>query len=197
MRRRVLAAVGIGVLALSGCSVATDSMQAAVSDQFTISQGEVDTQVGEVLTGLDRAPGQPPAGLALAVTQRLVQDALAQSRAAQDNLVVTPAEVEQGMTQLAANNGGQAALDQAALQAGIPKSALATTIRTQLLVAKIGQKLDPAGEATAQQAAAAAELAAYSDTIDVRVAPRYGTWNDKSLSIEPGSSVASPAPSAS
>ena len=53
MRRRVLAAVGIGVLALSGCSVGADSMQAAASDEFTISQAQVETQVGEVLTGLE------------------------------------------------------------------------------------------------------------------------------------------------
>ena len=197
MRRRVLAAVGIGVLALSGCSVGADSMQAAASDEFTISQAQVETQVGEVLTGLEQPPGEPPAGLALAVTQRLVQDALSEAKAAEVGVAVTQAEIEQGISELAANNGGQAALEQAALQAGIPKSALGATIRTQLLLAKIGQQLAAGGDQTAQQAAATAELSAFSEAIDVRVSPRYGTWDDASLSITPGSTVSSPAPAAS
>lgn len=196
MRRRVLVPLAVGVLALSGCATTAQSMQAAVSDEFRISQGEVDAQVTAVLTGLGQPTGEQPDGLATAVTQRLVQGALSEAKASDLGIALTPAQVQQGVDDLAEQNGGQEALESAALQAGIPASELNEVVRTQLLVAAIGRKLASGSDATAQQTAAAAELAKYSEAIDVQVAPRYGTWDDTSLSIVPGSTVSSPAPSA-
>ena len=196
MRRRVLAAAA-GVLALSGCSATADSMQAAVSDEFTVSQAQVADQVSDVLTGLGRPSGQPPAGLATQVTQRLVQDGLAAAKADDLGITLSQGEVERGVSDLTASAGGQQALDTAALQAGIPVDRIVDTVRTQLLFAKIGQQLVGGSDTTAQQSAAAAELSSYSDAIDIRVAPRYGTWDDATLTITAGSSVVSPAPSAS
>ena len=51
--------------------------------------------------------------------------------------------MQQGLEQLATENGGQEALNNLALQSGIPISGLEGTVRTNLLVTAIGEKLSP------------------------------------------------------
>jgi hypothetical protein len=128
--------------------------------------------------------GDPPADLALATTQRLVQDALAGAAAEDLGIEVTKGDVEDGLVALAEQNGGQEALEQAALQAGIPPESLEDFVRTNLRFQEIGATLGATGD---PQAA----LAEYSDRIDLQVAPRYGTWDATQLVIVPGSSVVS------
>lgn len=193
MGRRVIAALGLGVLALAGCSPVA-SGEAAFSDEFRVSQSDVDAEVGLVLAALGQPTGQPPEGLAAATTQRLVQDALFAAKAAELGVEVTQGQVESGLEELAAQNGGQEALDQAALQAGIAPASVEDFVRTSLLFTGIGTALEPGGDAVAQRDVARAALAEYSESIDVQVAPRYGTWDDAQLSIVSGSSVVSPAP---
>jgi hypothetical protein len=161
MGRRVIAALGLGVLALAGCSPVA-SGEAAVSDEFRVSQSDV--------------------------------DALFAAKAAELGVEVTQGQVESGLEELAAQNGGREALDQAALQAGIAPASVEDFVRTSLLFTGIGTTLEPGGDAVAQRDVARAALAEYSESIDVQVAPRYGTWDDAQLSIVPGSSVVSPAP---
>ena len=95
--------------------------------------------------------------------------------------------------QLATENGGQDALNDLALQSGIPISGLEATVRTNLLVTAIGEKLNPSGDAQAKGESTRVALSEYSAAIDVEVAPRYGTWDDAQLSIVPGSSVTTPS----
>jgi hypothetical protein len=190
-RVRAGAALGLAVLALTGCSV-RDAGQAAVSDEFTISQADVDSQVRDVLAQVDEPPGAPPAGLALATTQRLVQDALFLAKAQQLGLGLTATEIEQARAELAAEYGGEEGLVQAAAQAGIPEQALDDFVRSNQLFTLISAEVSPGADPTAQQEAGRAELASYSEEIGVRVAPRYGTWNPLTLQIEPGSPVVAP-----
>jgi parvulin-like peptidyl-prolyl isomerase len=180
------------MLLLSGCS-AVGSGQAAISEEFQVSQADVDAEVRAALEGLGQPPGEPPSGWALATTQRLVRDALVQAKAADLGVQVTQAEIEQGVAGFAASYGGLEALEQAALQSGIPVEALDDFVRSALLVEEIGQVLEPSADAAAQQAATSAELAEYSDEIGLEVSPRYGTWNSETLEIVPGSTVAEPA----
>lgn len=177
-RRALLVALGAGVLALSGCST-VDSGQAAVSDAFRISQATVDAQASEVSRGLNEPPSQPPAGLATAITQRLVQNALLQEKADELGLSLTSAQLEQGMAALTQAQGGHDQLIQAALQAGIPESALADVVRTNLIVEQLSQ-----GDVGATE-----QIAALSEALHVEVSPRYGSWDDTTLSILPGSPV--------
>lgn len=195
--RRTAIALSCGVLALAGCSadgsgqsVVLDSGQAAVSSEFRIAQSEVADDVALVLSALGQPPGEPPAGLASATAQRLVQGRLIEGFAATKGIELTRTQVEQRLEQLASENGGQEALNELALQSGIPVEALEATVRTNLLVAAIGQELDAAGDAQAQAEATRVALSEYSDAIDIQVSPRYGTWDDAQLSIVPGSSVA-------
>ena len=69
--RRTAIALGVGVMVLAGCStngsaqsVAIDSGQAAVSDDFRIAQSEVADDVSQVLSDQGQPPGEPPPGLA-------------------------------------------------------------------------------------------------------------------------------------
>jgi hypothetical protein len=198
--RRTAIALGCGVLVLAGCStdgaapsVRIDSGQAAVSSEFRIAQSEVAEQISQVLSGLGQPTGEPPAGWASATTERLVQAELIESYAATRGIELTRTQVEQGLEQLATENGGRQALDSLALQNGIPISGLERTVRTQLLVTAIGEKLNPSGDPQANEAATLAALSEFSDAIDVEVAPRYGTWDDAKLRITPGSSVTTPS----
>ncbi len=198
--RRTAIALSCGVMVLAGCStngsaqsVAIDSGQAAVSQDFRIAQSEVADDVSQVLADQGLPPGAPPAGLAGATAQRLVQTRLIESYAALNGVELTRTQVEQGLEQLATENGGQDALNNLALQSGIPIRGLEDTVRTNLLVTAIGEKLNPSGDAQAKGEATRVALSEYSDAIDVEVSPRYGTWDDAQLAIVPGSSVTEPS----
>lgn len=188
---RRLAALALGTLVLAGCST-MGAGQAATSDVFAIPQSDVDAEVRSVLTALGQPPGEPPVGLALATTQRMVQDALFRAHAAELGVGVTATEVDEALAELAEQNGGQEALEATALQSGIPAYAIEDFVRTNLLFTAIAEVLGP-DDAAAREAAARQSLAAYSDRIDLQVAPRYGVWDDLNLQIVPGSPVASPA----
>ena len=186
-RAALVLATGLTAVTLSGCS-AVDTGQAAVSDTFRISQATVEGQVREVLTGLDQPPGTPPDGLASAVTQRLVQKELIASKAIEMDVAVTPAEIEAAEAQLASANGGEEALLQAALQAGIPASTLPDVVRTNLLIDKLSAKLTASGGQSLQEL-----IVAYSQDLHVQVAPRYGDWSPESLSIVPDTTLVRPS----
>ncbi len=195
---RVLA-LGLGGLLLAGCSASgtdqshvLDAGQAAVSDDFVISQSAVNESVEAVLSASGQPPGEPPAGLATSTVQRLVQGEVIASLAESSGVSVTATQVEQGVADLAEQNGGMDALADLALQSGIPADAIDDTVRTNLLVAGIGAQLDPAGDATSQLEATGAALTELSQATNVAVAPRYGTWDDAKLGISTGSSVVQP-----
>jgi len=186
---RAIAALGLSVLALAGCSVG-ESGQAAVSDEFAITQAEVDAQVRAVLEQVGQPPGRPPGGLALATTQRLVQDALFAAKADELGISITDAQVQQGRAAFAEQYGGEEGLVQAAGQSGIPAGALDAFVRTNLAFTAISEAL---GARAGDQSVGMAALSELSEAIDVRVAPRYGTWDDAALQIVPGSTVVAPA----
>jgi hypothetical protein len=197
--RRTAIALSCGVLVLAGCTtdgsrqpVVLGAGQAAVSQDFRVSQSEVDDGVAQVLTAQGQPPGEPPAGLASATTQRILVNRLVASYAEDQGIELTRTQVEEGLAQLAAENGGQEALNDLAAQSGIPPEDLEDTIRTNLLVTAIGLTVDASGDENAQLEATLAALAEYSEAIDVQVAPRYGTWDDAQLQIVPGSAVSIP-----
>lgn len=205
MRRRAVfvAGLGLGAMVLAGCGSGPSTRPAvtggvaARSDAFTVTQAEVDEDMTAVLTALGRAPGDPPAGMATAVVERLVQGDLVQTWAALLGVELTAGQVSAGVAELAEANGGMDALGQAALQSYIPSAAVTDVVRTNMLFAEAGRKLAAEGSADEQTSAASTALVEYAASIDVEVAPRYGTWDDTRLTIVAGSSVTSPAPSPS
>ncbi len=166
--------------------------QAAVSTDFRVSQAEVDDGVSKVLAAQGQPPGEPPPGLATSTAQRLLLNQLVASYADDQGIELTRTQVQEGLEQLAAENGGQEALADVAAQSGIPPEDLEDTVRTNLLVTAIGLTTGAGNDPTAQLEATRVVLAEYSEAIDVQVAPRYGTWDDAQLQIVPGSSVSVP-----
>ncbi|MCU0302396.1 MAG: SurA N-terminal domain-containing protein [Candidatus Nanopelagicales bacterium] len=185
-RRRTALALGGLALVLAGCGV-TQAGQAATADTFRIPQSEVDAQVRAVMAQVQDAPGAPPAGLALATTQRLVRDELVAGKAAELGITVSQADVDAGVAELAEQYGGQAGLEQSAAQAGIPADQIEPFVRSNLLIEGI------TAQSGGDEAAVAAALGDFSEQVDVQVSPRYGTWDPVGLQIVPGSSVATPA----
>jgi hypothetical protein len=197
--RRTAIALSCGVLVLAGCTtdnsrqpVTVGVGQAAVSQDFGVSQAEVDDGVSKVLTAQGQPPGEPPAGLATSTTQRILLNRLVESYAEDQGIELTRTQVQEGLEQLVAENGGEEALADLAAQSGIPPEELEATIRTNLLVTAIGLALGSTTDPAAQLEATRVALAEYSEAIDVQVAPRYGTWDDAQLQIVPGSSVSIP-----
>jgi hypothetical protein len=192
-------ALGCGALVLAGCgtdgstqSVQVDSGQAAVSSEFRVSQAEIADDVALVLSGQGLPPGEPPAGLAGATTERVVQGRLIRSYAEVNGIELTRTQVEQGRAQLATESGGEEALRDLALQNGIPAEAINDVVETQLLLTAIGLSVSGGGDPAVQGEAALGALSEYSAAIDVEVSPRYGTWDDAQLQIVPGSELSTP-----
>ena len=149
--RRTAIALSCGVLVLAGCTtdnsrqpVTVGAGQAAVSQDFRVSQAEVDDGVSKVLSAQGQPPGEPPAGLATATTQRiLLEGRLVESYAEDQGIELTRTQVQEGLAQLAAESGGEEALDDLAARSGIPPEDLeATSGRNRLLGSAIGLRLD-------------------------------------------------------
>ncbi len=181
-----VAALALGVLVLAGCNTQeplTSSGLAADSDAFTVTQSLVADEVAKVQQALGKPESEPDPGLALANVQRLVQDRLIGEGAERLGVTVTQTEVEKGVADLATARGGTEALDQAALQAGVPLDAIETVVRTSLLATAIGEHLAPAGDQSARVQATHDALQALSESTHLAVAPRYGAWDHDTLGI--------------
>lgn len=192
MGRRVgaLAGAGLATLVLAGCGSSSAGMaagDAAVAETFRVTQAQVAEQVAAVQAAGGQPTAEPPAGLTVASVQRLVITEVVGRVAAEVGVTVSDAQVSADVAQLETDNGGQEALEAAALQAGIPPGAIDDVVRVNLLVSAIGRELDPEGEGGAQVAAAQERLTAYSRDVDVQVAPRYGTWDHASLAVQASS----------
>lgn len=192
-----VAAMALGVLVVAGCSPQeplTSSGLAADSDAFTVTQSLVAEEVAKVQESLGKPAAQPESGLALATVQRLVQDRLIGEEADRLGVTVTQTEVEQGVAELAAARGGTEALNQAALEAGVPVDAIETVVRTSLLATAIGQHLAPTAEQNVQVQAAHDALRSLSESTRLAVAPRYGAWDHDTLGITSDQSFVRTAP---
>lgn len=195
-RGAMLGGVGLSALLLSGCSATqgpVGSGEAAVSEAFTISQAQVADDVAAVLAAMGRPPAEPSAEMTLANVQRMVQSEVIEGAAASLGVSVSTAAVQQAVAQLAEQSGGVDALSQLAVQAYIPPEAIEDVVRTNLLAEAIGAAVVGGDESGDPQLGAQQAIVGYSQSIDVEVAPRYGTWDDTTLTIAPGSTVAQDA----
>jgi hypothetical protein len=182
---------------LSGCGSADAAPlagSAAVMGTERISLSDLDVQVQKVQTELSQPKNTPPPRLATANLQRMIQEKLIDQAAAKLPVTVTKTEVVAGLDALAAQNGGAASLRKIAAQAGIPGDSLENVVRSNLLVAKIGKKLAPAGSLPQQGQAAMKQVSELAADLNVRVAPRYGVWSSETLVITDQSAVTSPPP---
>lgn len=187
-------------LVLSGCSVlGADAAGGAASRSAVggVSTEALVTQVQDFQNETGQPANAPAPGLARATLSRLVQEHLISVAAARAGVTVTPAQVDAEIAKLAAQNGGAEGLKQAATSSGIPSTAIPGVVRSNLLVAGLGQALAPGADQLGQLQATQTAITALSQDADVRVAPRYGIWDHQGLGITEASSVTTTLPSAS
>ena len=183
MGARTVAVLGLAALALSGCSVTSVDRagDAAHSDLFAVTQSQVNDELTSFLVETKQDPGSPPAGLATAITQRLVTADLLQARAGQLGVEVTQTQVDAGRAAYVEQFGSEEGLTEAAQGSGIPAGSVNAFIHTNLLFDAIGAKLTGKTDTATIRLAAAQDLSTFSDEIGLAVAPRYGTWSAQAL----------------
>lgn len=189
-----LAGMAGAALLLAGCSSPQASQSnaggsAARSDVMDIGQDELVAQVQAFQAEINQPVNQPAPGLARATLERLIQDALIKAEAAKLDVRITPAAVANARAQLASQNGGEEQLVAAAHASGIPASAIDDVVRSNLMVSEIGKKLGTDGDTNGQLLAAQKAIGELAASVNVSVAPRYGVWDDATLSIKDTSTV--------
>lgn len=188
VRRRLVASSGAAlavVLLASGCGSSVQAGAAAVLGESQVTTTQVADQVAEVhrLTGVP--VDQPDADLTRSTVERLVTVDLVEQAAAQAGATVSQGALDSALAAYAEQLGGQAEVEKAFLEQGIPPSAIEDTARLSLLAAALGEALVPDGDAEAQSQAAYEAVVALSDELDVTVSARFGTWDAEQLAVGP------------
>jgi hypothetical protein len=122
-------------------------------------------------------PDSDEAKLQLGVLNLLVRAALVEQIAKNEGVTVTSSEIAKERSAEATTAGSEAALIKTSEQGGVSASDLDLTVREKVLITKLQTKFG--GDETAS----GAKLTAAADKINVRVNPRFGSWDKKTLGI--------------
>ena len=192
-----LALAGVAGLLLTGCGSADNSGAASVVGSDRVTDKEVGDITSEIQTELVAVQSPYNAATAThATVDRMTRSLILNQAAVQNNITITPSQVDRLLTTAAASQGGVSALDKALLtQANVPSSAVdsyATDFLIQgALLAKMG------GNTAAGTAALSKYLGTLSTQLGTSVAARYGTWNITTVSLGPvPNNLSSPVPNA-
>jgi SurA N-terminal domain len=196
-------------LLLTACNPAQAGSAATVGD-VRITESEVNQSASEALAAASADAQTASTGLDSATflrqtTNRYITSELLAIAAAEEGITVSQAEIDTVIAQ--ASNGVPVEQFEAQLAAqfAVPPSGLNDFVHDFVLHSKLGAKLDPSGDSTAQRAAADARLVQVADRVGVTVSPRYGQWNPEKATIDsdlndlsatptPSSSPSGPAP---
>ena len=194
-RRRVMAALALGVLALTACTPLQAGSAAIVGDQ-TLTENELSTlatEISELAT--DKQVELPEA---TKLNQRIVavwvDEQLTFALANDLAVSATQAQVDELLAQLTDDQ-----LTQIAVGSGIAPSALQEAAKAAVLRQGIAQAVAPDAQSQDEQVAALtkAYLAA-AESAGVSVNPRYATWNSLTAQVDARtdalSTLANPAP---
>lgn len=195
-RIRAAAAAALSVLLLAGCGAERAGTASIAGDQVVTDQQVTDTldelidQIGA--QNVDVAQATP------SIVTRLTQQTVVAEAARREGVVVTDTDVAKLLQDTAKQSStDRAGIDNALAQQWVPSSQVESYARLYLEQQKLAAKLGPG---TSDQGAAALKtyVAKVSADLGVRVAPRYGVWDDASLALGPGpTDLAAPAPSPS
>ena len=185
LRRTAVAAATVAVATtLSACNP-KEAGSAAVVGGYRITETRVQTDAKEVVAGVERLGGQPPASgpLLSALVSRMVAERLVFDAAVKESISVSQGDIDA----LIAKSGGRQTLEDKFLQnAGswAPPSALDDQARVFLIENALAQKLSPS-DTTAQAAAVTKYLTDVAAEVGVEIAARYGTWDPTKISLGP------------
>ena len=167
--KRWIPLVAAAGLALAACGPTLSGSAAVVGEQRL-----TDSELAETTTQLTEQLGIPEsAQVSQAVLSRWIVAELVDEMASRKGVAVAQ-EVERA--------GGQEALEQGALQAGVLPDAIPEVVRTTLLVEALSKGTitgdDPTG-----QTGLLTQIQQLSDEISPQVSPRFGTWDPAQLSV--------------
>ena len=175
-RLRLAATVVAGLLVLTGCG--SQSGNAAIVGDQVISEREFSAVVAESIEIVEQVDGDTTATTLGALTW-LVRALLMDAIAADNNIVVTDAEVDQILDEAVAQVGVEE-LAVGLAQQGIPPSRQEQYARSFLLQNKISAILQDDSNAFTQA------IVAYSQDLGIEVSPRFGSWDVASASVVSG-----------
>ena len=122
-------------------------------------------------------PSSDEAKLQQGVLNLLVRAALVEQIAKNEGVTVSATEIATERAAEATSAGGESALIKTSEQGGVSAADLDLTVREKVLITKLQAKFG--GDATAS----GAKLTAAAGKVGVRVNPRFGSWDPKTLGI--------------
>lgn len=176
------AAVMLGAGVLAGCGPTLPGSAATVGqDRIT------DTELAEITEPLQKEllGAALPAQINQAVLNRLVVANLIDDLSGEQGIAVSQGDIDSYVTEARTSLGGQQALDQQLLQSAVLPGEVNAVARTSLQAQRLGEKLGGAADPQTQQQKFSEALVAYAQTQDVRISPRFGTWDPATLTIGP------------
>lgn len=186
------------ILGLSACG--NEPGAAVVADDFRFSDAQLAADAQEIQSAL----GIPAsADLNRAILSREISTVLVDDLATEMGLTVTQGDIDRKISEYVSQLGSREQLDQAAIRSAITPEALPAAIRQELQVNLLTQVMaggkdttkDPQA-AQAGQELVLAKLKELSNEQDVRVSPRFGTWNVDEFKVEkPADDLSVPDPS--
>ncbi|MBI1351960.1 MAG: hypothetical protein GC156_12675 [Actinomycetales bacterium] len=186
VRRLVLAAAAatMSVLALSACSTPAAG-DAATMGSTGVPDDSLRNQVEAVLV----AKGQPTTTedqpLVQQTLSRMVTSYLVDTLAQREGVTVTEGQIDELLANYDGQVGSRAKVEQVFIEQNVAPSQIRTMLRLQMQAQDLGIKLDPHGSANEQGQAVFDAVVKLSEELDTTVSPRYGTWNDQTLSVGP------------
>lgn len=199
VRRGAALAAAVPLALLTGCS-GVQSGSAALVGTDAISESSLQSRVQSFLDSLPSAQQATARGnlatIQASVLNEMVIESVAGEVADTVGVAVTPAQLSTAVDSTV--TGAGAALDSDLAQYNLTRATLPGVVQVSLQYVLIGERLG-GSTLTQQQAGArgAQYVAAASRQLPVTVSPRYGTWNDASLTLAGGpQSISTPAPTA-
>jgi len=184
--KRFLAVLLAVAIAVTGCSNVDSA--ATVGDK-EIALSDLQSQVDLILKerdGVDTSQMQLEDGDALTRSQLsyMISNAIIEDVAKDENIEISASEIEAYKIEIYTNIGGEANLPNVLVSAAIPSTSLDDVLRRDLILRKL----------TEQQSAAGADensintfiqnlVTDKAKALNVTVNPRYGKWDESTLSV--------------
>jgi hypothetical protein len=167
---------------LTGCGQANT---AATLGDITITQEEVQSTVAEMLTArasVDTSQMELETGATLNRSQLRFKiiTTIFEEIAKELKIKLTTAEITKASSSLVTQSGGAEALAKNLVGAQIAESNFTTYVRAILISDKLSSAIAASGVAEADVSNKISELvAAKAKELDIKVNPRYGTWDNE------------------
>lgn len=187
MKRRNLGIALTGataVFALGACSSSYPGDAAVVGD-VRIPQSEIAEQVRSLNEAVGNPADTPNAEVTRTLVSYNVGYELIRQTAAELQVAVAPAQLDEIFAQQVAQVGGEEQLIVAAAQQGVAPVNLRRDLETQLLARAIVEKVSPGGDPNVGQTILTDAVREVAQSVGVEVAPKYGYWDNEQLQITP------------